>query len=158
MFHDRTSIIDRVDQILIPALRRWAIPVLRMALAVVFIWFGALKILGVSPVNDIVASTVYFFDPAWFIPVLGVVEVAVGVGLALRVGMRLVLAVLMAQMLGTFLVFVLLPDLAFRDGNPLLLTTEGEFVLKNLVLLGAGMVVASRVREPREDIPAGSEV
>ena len=51
-----------------------------------------------------------------------------------------------AQMLGTFLVFLIVPDVAFRDGNPFLLTVEGEFVVKNLVLLAAGMVVGSRVR------------
>jgi putative oxidoreductase len=48
-------------------------------------------------------------------------------------------------MVGTFLVFIVLPQVAFRDGNPLLLTVEGEFVLKNLVLLTAGMVVGSQL-------------
>jgi putative oxidoreductase len=50
------------------------------------------------------------------------------------------------QMIGTFLVFLIVPEVAFRDGNPLLLTVEGEFVIKNLVLLAAGMVIGSRVQ------------
>ena len=56
-------------------------------------------------------------------------------------------------MLGTFLVFLLLPDLTFQDGNPLLLTTEGEFVLKNLVLLSAGLVVGSQLAARDERMP-----
>jgi hypothetical protein len=48
-------------------------------------------------------------------------------------------------MAGTFLVLVLLPGIAFRGGNPLLLTVEGEFVIKNLVLLSAGLVIGSRL-------------
>ena len=58
-------------------------------------------------------------------PVLGVVEVLIGLGLAARIGLRIVLLALIAQMLGTFLVFLVLPDVAFRDGNPLMLTVEG---------------------------------
>ncbi|MEX1125609.1 MAG: DoxX family membrane protein [Acidimicrobiia bacterium] len=139
------SLIARVDGVLIPFLRRWGVPTLRISLAVVFIWFGALKILGVSPVVDLVASTVYWVDPDWFVPALGVVEVLVGLGLTARWGLRLVLLVLALQMLGTFLVFVLLPEVTFQDGNPLKLTIEGEFVLKNLVLLAAAMVVGASI-------------
>jgi uncharacterized membrane protein YkgB len=67
------------------------------------------------------------------------------VGLAARLGLRLVLLVLALQMLGTFLVFALLPDVTFQDGNPLQLTIEGEFVLKNLVLLASAMVVGASI-------------
>jgi uncharacterized membrane protein YkgB len=148
MFKDHRAVksfIARVDEVVIPFLRRWGIPTLRISLAVVFIWFGALKVFGVSPVVDLVASTVYWVDPDWFVPALGVVEVLIGVGLAARLGLRLVLLVLALQMLGTFLVFALLPDVTFQDGNPLQLTIEGEFVLKNLVLLASAMVVGASI-------------
>lgn len=146
----RQSLVSRVDDLLIPLLRRWSLPLLRLSLAVVFIWFGALKIVGVTPVFDLVASTVYWVDPDWFVPLLGGVEMLVGLGLAFRVGLRVVLAVLIAQLVGTFLVFLLRPDVAFQGGNPLLLTTEGEFVLKNLVLLGAAMTVGAGVGGEKE--------
>ena len=71
-------------------------------------------------------------------------EVFVGVCLIAGRLMRIVLPLLVLQMAGTFLVLVMHPDVAFRDGNPLLLTVEGEFVIKNLVLLSA----ASRDRLP----------
>jgi uncharacterized membrane protein YphA (DoxX/SURF4 family) len=120
-------------------------PALRWSLALVFVWFGALKVFDVSPAEDLVASVVYWVDPTWFVPALGVVEILVGIGLAARVALRLVLLVLVAQMVGTFLVFVMLPDVAFQDGNPFKLTIEGEFVVKNLVLLAAAMVVGTAV-------------
>jgi putative oxidoreductase len=141
----------RIDEILIPLLRRWSVPALRYSLAVVFIWFGLLKVLGMTPVDELVAATVYWVDPGWFVPALGVVEVLVGIGLATGWGIRLVLLVLVAQMVGTFLVFVFVPDVAFTDGNLFKLTTEGEFVLKNLVLLAAAMVVGSSL-EPGEQV------
>jgi len=116
----------------------------------VFVWFGLLKIFDVSPVSDLVAQTVYWFDPDVVVPALGAFEVAVGTLLLLGKWLRTALALFAAQMLGTFLVFIVLPDVAFRDGNPLLLTVEGEFVAKNLVLLAAGMVVGARVRPVRQ--------
>jgi uncharacterized membrane protein YkgB len=125
--------------------RRWGVPALRVSLAVVFIWFGALKVFGVTPVTELVANTVYWFDPDWVVPALGVVEIVVGLGLLFQVAMRAVLGLFFLQMIGTFLVFVLQPEVAFQDGNPLLLTVEGEFVLKNLVLIAAGMVIAGTV-------------
>jgi hypothetical protein len=115
----------------------------------VFIWFGALKIFGVTPVTDLVASTVYWVDPDWFVPVLGVAEVVVGLGLLFRVMLRTVLALFALQMLGTFLVLVVLPDVSFQDGNVFKLTVEGEFVVKNLVLLSAGLVVGATVGQPK---------
>lgn len=126
-------------------LRRWSLPALRISVAVVFVWFGALKVLDVTPVTDLVADTVYWFDPDWVVPALGWLEIVVGFGLLLRVALRPVLALFALQMVGTFLVLVVQPDLAFQDGNPLLLTTEGEFVIKNLVLLSAGLVVGATV-------------
>lgn len=146
------SFLERFDELdvrVIDLLARWAIPLLRVSLGVVFLWFGGLKIAQVSPVADLVARTVYWVDPSWFVPVLGAVEVIIGAGLLLGRALRTVLALFWLQMLGTFLVLVIQPEVTFQRGNPLLLTVEGEFVIKNLVLLSAGMVVGSTVRKRR---------
>ncbi len=127
-------------------LQRWSITLLRLSVGVVFIWFGALKVFDVTPVADLVADTVYWVDPDWFVPFLGAFEIVVGVGLISGRALRVVLGLFTLQMAGTFLVLVVQPDVAFRDGNPFLLTVEGEFVVKNLVLLAAGMVVGATVR------------
>lgn len=144
--------ISRIDDRLVPLLRRWSVPILRISLAVVFIWFGALKILGNTPVHELVASTVYWVDPDWFVPALGVVEALIGLGLLFRMRLRLVLAVLFVQLVGTFLVFVLRPEIAFQGNNPLALTTEGEFIVKNLVLLAAAMTVGAMIEEEKEEV------
>ncbi|MGA9162245.1 MAG: DoxX family membrane protein [Actinomycetota bacterium] len=143
------SLVDRVDRVLIPFLRRVAVPVLRVSLGVVFVWFGLLKIFEVSPVSQLVAKTVYWVDPDVIVPLLGVFEVTVGVLLLLGRALRLTLLLFLVQMVGTFLTFLVLPDVTFRDGNPLLLTVEGEFVVKNLVLISAAMVVGTTVRRAR---------
>lgn len=140
------EVFHRLDVRIVGWLRRWSLSVLRVALAAVFIWFGALKIFDVTPVSDLVGRVVYWLPEEFVVPALGVVEVLVGLGLLVRRLLRVVLALFFGQMLGTFLVFLVLPDVAFRDGNPLLLTVEGEFLIKNLVLLSAGLVVGSTVK------------
>ncbi|MFQ5948014.1 MAG: DUF417 family protein [Acidimicrobiia bacterium] len=146
---------ERIDRVIVDRLRRWSIPLLRIALGAVFLWFGALKVLDVTPVADLVARTVYWVNADWFVPLLGIVEMLIGIGLLLGRALRLVLLLFMGQMLGTFLVMIILPEVAFQDGNPLKLTVEGEFVVKNLVLLAAGLVVGSTVRK-RSAVAGGS--
>lgn len=136
---------ERLDRLMIDFMTANGTRLLRVALGITFIWFGALKVVGRSPVADLVAQTVYWLPPAFFVPFLGWWEVVVGVGLLLGVALRLVLLLFWLQMAGTFLVLVLRPELAFQSGNPLLLTVVGEFVIKNLVLIAAGLVIGSNV-------------
>lgn len=149
--------IPQIDHAITTFLQRWSITVLRVAVAIVFIWFGALKVFNVTPVTELVANTVYWVDPDWFVPLLGLFEIVVGVGLLMRRALRTVLGLFALQMLGTFLVLVVQPEVAFQNGNPLLLTVEGEFVVKNLVLLAAGMVVGATVRRRQAIARSGIE-
>jgi hypothetical protein len=45
-------------------------------------------------------------------------------------------------MSATFLVLLIRPDVAFVGGNPLTLSVESEYVVKNLVLLAAALTLA----------------
>jgi uncharacterized membrane protein YkgB len=144
-----SSWVARIDRVVIPFLRRVAVPVLRISLGVVFVWFGLLKIFEVSPVSELVARTVYWVDPDVIVPVLGAFEVTVGMLLLLGRALRLTLFLFVLQMLVTFLTFFVLPNVTFRDGNPFLLTVEGEFVVKNLVLISAALVVGTTVRRAK---------
>src|SRR5918998_5487113 len=144
------SLFAYLEQRTVALLRRVGITLLRISLGVVFVWFGALKVANVTPVGDLVAGTLPFVDPVWFVPVLGGVEVALGLGLLIGRAITVISAVLVAHLCGTFLVLVMQPELAFQNGNPLLLTTIGEFVIKNVVLISAALVLAARLRESRE--------
>ncbi len=123
---------------------RLAPAALRLSLAVLFVWFGALKLSGDSPVLALVSATVPWVAPHLLMTVLGAVEVLLGLGLAVGYGERVLLLVLAGHLAGTFLSFVMAPELVFQGGNPLLLTADGEFVLKNLVLVTGALLLAAR--------------
>ena len=78
MQSSRLSQLRKFDTKLIEFLNRVSLPALQISLGIIFIWYGALKIFGDSPANDLITKTIYWFDPAIFIPVLGVWEMAIG--------------------------------------------------------------------------------
>ena len=141
---------NRVDRGMVHFMDAYGTELLRISVAIVFIWFGILKVVGRSPVYDLVARTVYWVSPDFFVPFLGLWEVVIGVGLLFRLALRLTLFLFWLQLAGTFLVLVLRPDIAFQHRNPLLLTTEGEFVIKNLVLIAAGLVIGATVQRKNQ--------
>ena len=120
---------------------------LRISLAVIFIWFGVLKPLGMSPAEALVAKTVYWFPSEMIIPILGWWEVAIGIGLLFRKLIRVALLLLFLQMAGTFLPLVILPEVCFTN-FPFALTLEGQYIIKNLILISAAIVVGGTVRQP----------
>ncbi|TYL38400.1 hypothetical protein CV102_11350 [Natronococcus pandeyae] len=136
---------DELDATIAAQMDRWGMPVLRVAVAVVFIWFGGLKVFGVSPAADLVAATVYVVPPSLFVPVLGVWEVFIGLCLLYRPLIRLGIFLLFLQLPGTFLPLVLLPEVVYV-AFPYALTVEGQYIVKNLVIIGAALVIGGTVR------------
>lgn len=137
---------DSLDSAVAATMDRWSIPALRVAVGVVFIWFGALKILGVSPAADLVASTVYVLPSELFVPVLGAWEVLIGICLLYPPLTRVGLLLLALQLPGTFLPLVLLPDVVYVT-FPHALTVEGQYIIKNLVIIAGALVLGSTVRD-----------
>lgn len=133
--------LKKFDKIFIKEMHIWAPPLLRYALGIVFLWFGALKIIGQSPVAELVRSTYSIFPEPMFLFILGVWEAVIGLGLIFRIWLRAILLLLWLQLGGTLIALILLPPMFFHGGNPLLLTVEGEFVVKNLVLIAASIVI-----------------
>ena len=125
---------------------RFAPRVLRVSLALVFLWFGVLKLTGDSPVLALVSATVPWVDSYLLMHLLGAVEVLLAVGLLLGRVQRFVLLALAGHLSGTFLTFFMAPQLLIQHGEPFLLTADGEFVLKNLVLISATLLLAARAR------------
>ncbi|WP_138004720.1 DoxX family protein [Halalkalirubrum salinum] len=140
---------DQIDRQIADTMDRLGIPTLRVALGIVFIWFGGLKVIGGSPAADLVAATVYVVPPELFVPILGVWEVAIGLCLLYRPLIRVGILLLFLQMPGTFLPIVLLPEVVFVT-FPHELTVEGQYIIKNLVIIGAALVVGGTVRADEE--------
>lgn len=140
------TLYKRLDLRISKWMDRNGIRLLRWSVGLVFIWFGALKTVGMSPAQDLVARTVYWFPPDVFIPILGWWEVLIGMCLIVRPLVRFAIALLFLQMPGTFLPLILLPEVCFTS-VPFGLTIEGQYIIKNLVVISAAIVVGGTVRK-----------
>lgn len=143
------SRFDQIDKRITFWMARYGLAIMRIGLGIVFFWFGALKLFpGLSPAEELVRNTTYFVNPDWFIPVLALWEMAIGLGLMLGRFLRLTLLLLFLQMPGTALPLVVLPEAVWTQ-FPYGLTLEGQYIIKNLVLIGAGLVLGGTVRGGR---------
>jgi uncharacterized membrane protein YkgB len=139
-------------------MRRWGVPALRVSLAVIFVWFGMLKPLGLSPAAPMVKATVGwmpFFSPDNWVAVIGWWEVAIGLTFLTRRTSRIAIGLLAMQMVGTFLPLAILPSVTFQPGHfPYAPTLEGQYIIKNLLIISAALVLGGTVRHqppPGED-------
>lgn len=142
------SLMLQLDELLLTGLHRWSITALRLALGSVFLWFGALKIFATSPVTSLIQETYTFLPVSIFVLVLGVWEMLIGIGIILKRALRFVLVLLGVHLVGTFTAVLLKPGLFFVQGVPFCLTVDGEFVMKNLVLMTAALVIAGYEVKP----------
>ena len=143
--------IDRVDVRITGTLARIGVPAVRIALGIVFLWFGVLKFFpSLSPAELLAARTIERLtlgavQPDISLPILAAWESVIGIGLILGRGLRPILFLLAVQMAGTFTPLVLFPDETWTI-FPIAPTLEGQYIIKNIVLIGAAMVVGATVR------------
>lgn len=143
--------LDAVDRRIAGFMRRWGIVALRVSMGVIFIWFGILKPLGLSPAAPLVLATVDwmpFLAPATWVSVIGWWEVLIGVTFLFHRTARIAIALLAMQMAGTFLPLVMLPQVTFQAGHiPWVPTMEGQYIIKNLIIISAALVIGGTVRD-----------
>jgi uncharacterized membrane protein YkgB len=142
-----TNVFNKIDLVIVRWMNLHGHLLLRISMGIIFIWFGLLKVFGQSPVNDLVARTVYWFEPDIFIPFLGWWEVTIGICFLFHRLIRAAILFLFLQIGGTFLPLVILPEVCFQE-NPLILTIEGQYIVKNLLIISAALVIGGTARLP----------
>ena len=146
-----TSAARRVDVRVVDWMARHSVLFLRISLGIGFFWFGALKFFaGVSPAEQLASKTLHVLTCGLVPSSVSIVlragwECSIGLGLILGVALRATLVLLFLQMLGTLTPMVFFPDEAFQ-GMCLVPTFEGQYIIKNIVLISGGLVVGATVR------------
>jgi uncharacterized membrane protein YkgB len=124
-------------------MEKHGIDLMRFALAIVYIWFGTLKITGISPAEDLVQKTVFWFRPEIFIPTLGIAEVIIGLGFLFKRLIPFTIIVLLLHMAATFFPLFILPKICF-NGSLFCPSLVGQYIIKNLVLISGALCVAGK--------------
>jgi len=149
--HNITERFDRIDARITQWMADNGVLLLRISVGIVFFWFGILKFFpNLSPAEELATQTISVLtfgivQPALSLPVLAAWEVLIGLGLITGKFMRATLLLLILQMLGTITPLFLFPDETWQV-FPISPTLEGQYIIKNLVLVSAAIVIGATVR------------
>ncbi len=145
---------NEIDLLISTFMRRWGLLALRISLGIIFIWFGILKPLGLSPAEPLIIATVRWlplFDGKLWVIIIGWWEVTIGITFLFRRTIRVAIALLALQMVGTLMPMIFLPAVTFQAGHfPYGPTMEGQYIIKNLLVISAALVVGGTVRGSEE--------
>src|SRR5215207_7723510 len=145
LVHTRNA-FDQIDRAITHWMARNGVTLLRISMGIVFFWFGALKLVPeLSPAENLIRESITFFSMSWFLPFLAVWEMVIGLGFITGKFMRLTILLLYLQMPGTISPVFLRPDLVFTQ-FPFGLTLAGQYIVKNMVLISAALVIGATVR------------
>ena len=138
-----------IDKFISLTMKTYGVLFLRYSIGLIFIWFGLLKPLEMSPAQELVTNTVYWFDDKIaFVKFLGWWEVAIGLTMCFKPLIRISIFLLFIQMPGTFLPLILLPEVCFTD-FPFGLTLEGQYIFKNLLIISSALVIGGTLSKSR---------
>jgi len=139
--------VRAIDITLIHFFRRVSIPVARFSLFVVFFWFGLLKVIGLSPAEGVVQrlfeTSIHFVSFNSFYLGFGLFECLIGILFLIKGAERIVIPLLFVHMITTFGPLVLLPAETWQ--RFLVPTLEGQYIIKNLVIIATGIGIAAHL-------------
>ncbi len=147
--------ITQVDKKIIAFFRRTFIPFARIALFVVFFWFGILKVFNLSPASPLAESLtthtvgVQYFTVLFFI--LSLIECAIGILFLIPKATRVVIPLLFVHMVIVCAPLVLIPGDVWTGF--LVPTLEGQYIIKNIVIVAVAVGIASQetpLRAPKK--------
>lgn len=143
--------LEPIDIRITTWMARHGVTLARLALGIIFLWFGAIKVVpGWSPAADLAGRVIERITAGLVsaevgVPVLAAWESLIGIGLLTGRYLRVTLLLLFVQMPGAMLPLVLFPSETFFH-FPYAPTLEGQYIIKNLVLISAAIIVGATVR------------
>jgi uncharacterized membrane protein YkgB len=122
------------------------IKLLRISIGIIFFWFGFQKYFpGISSAEDLATRTIDVMSfgmvkAPWSMPILATWEVLIGLGFITGKFLRLTVILLYLQMIGTIFPLFVFPEETFYR-VPLVPTIEGQYIIKNIIIITAAMVI-----------------
>ncbi|HOP05050.1 MAG TPA: DoxX family membrane protein [Tenuifilaceae bacterium] len=147
---------EQSERIIAYWLNRNSLYLLRISIGIIFLWFGFLKFFpGLSPAQDLAIDTIAaltfgLVTPKFIIITLATWETVIGLGFLTGKFQRITLLLLFMHMLGTFAPMLIFPNEVFTR-VPFAPTLEGQYIIKNIVIISAGLVIGAKVYGKQAD-------
>ena len=145
-----SKLLSAIDAVLIHGVRKISEPLARLSLFIVFFWFGILKVMGTSPAAGVVSELFHqtfladMMTAGTFLVILGLAEMIIGIFFVLPHFERAAILIMILHMITTFLPLLLLQHVAWQSAwTP---TLEGQYIIKNVVLVAMAIGIAAHLR------------
>lgn len=142
--------LEPIDRGIINAFKMMGMPVARLALCVVFFWFGVLKVIGASPANQLVTDLFNASMPSFinmgidqFIFYLGLYEMAIGIAFLVPRLERLAIFLLLPHLFITAMPLFFLKPITWQSS--FIPTLEGQYIIKNLLIIATAVGIAAHL-------------
>jgi len=139
--------INKIDYYIINRLQKIEMPLARMAIFVVYFWFGLLKLLDLSPATPLIQSlfykTINFMQFPIFYGIFSIFEIVIGVFFLLKGWERLAIFLLLLHLIMIALPLILLPEITWQSF--LVPTLEGQYIIKNILIAAIAVVIGSKL-------------
>jgi uncharacterized membrane protein YkgB len=134
-----------IDLKVIAFFKRIHLPLARFSIFLIFFWFGAIKLLGLSPASPLAealtAQTIgmQYFDTLFVI--LSLLECLIGVLFLFPKMTRIVIPLLLTHMALVCSPLIILPSYIWQQ--PFVPTLEGQYIIKNAVVVAVAIGIAA---------------
>ena len=140
--------LGKLDSRLITFFGKVCTPFSRLALFIIFFWFGLLKVLELSPASglviDLLERTIPFVGPGTFLIMFGLFECLIGILFLIKGAERWALFLLLIHMITTFGPLFFLPLETWQSF--MVPTLEGQYIIKNLAIIATAIGLVSRLK------------
>lgn len=146
-----TKKAEAIDLRLINFFKRTFIPFARISIFIVFFWFGIIKIMGLSEASPLAealtAKTIgmQYFDILF--KLLAFVECVIGILFLIPKATRIVIPLLLFHMAVVCSPLLLVPEFTWQDF--LVPTLEGQYIIKNAVVIAVAIGIAASAKPLR---------
>jgi uncharacterized membrane protein YkgB len=139
--------IRTIDIHIINFFRQVSVPIARIGLFIVYFWFGILKVFDMSPASPLVQAlfekTISGIDFGTFMILFGIFECIIGIMFLLPKVERIVIPLLFFHLILTTGPLIMLPAATWTA--PFVPTLEGQYIIKNVLIVAAAILVAAQV-------------
>ena len=141
--------LKKFDAQVIAATKRWAMPISRFAIFIVYFWFGALKVFSsqgaANPmVLGLLSKTMPSLEPTSFLVAFGVLEMLIGLIFIIPHLERLGIFILALHLFTTILPLFVMPDSTWQSF--LVPTLEGQYIIKNILIIALAVGILGHLR------------
>lgn len=143
--------IRNFDSSLINTFQKIKMPLARIAIFIVYFWFGAVKLTGMSPAGPLVHAlydaTIPFVPFSIFYVMFAVFEMVIGVLFLIRGWERVALIFIALHLVTTGLPLIFLPHFTWQAF--FVPTIEGQYIIKNILIIAVAVLIGSKLNPLR---------